>query len=526
MAGDQPDQPGSARHSHLGEITISWSTVRRKSHAPFVRVAQIEVGRAIDKGVLDEPCPRLRWRRLRPARRSGPVDPGRGTSPRGPQPPRVPAPRRPARRGIARRLRALGCPAPPGRGGARTRRARRTRRHGYSWLAGDHHIHTQYSSDGMYRVVDQVQHAPAYGLDWMVITDHGSVAHAKIGVEKVNPDIVAAREAARGHPGLPGPGVEHPGRRARHRVRAPRPQRGRGAQGVRERLRRHGQRHRRPAPRPTRRWPSPGLELPRRRRAGAGASRTRCSWPTTRPASGIDSPHEIRGWRDAAPGIARRHGGRARSPGRRHPAAERPRARAAASTTTARRRRLASRLPARELPHLGRLRLDDRDRRRALGQPARRGQAVVDHRELRLAHDLPGRPVGRGPGQRLRRQRALRRPGHGGTVRTTATATSGPATTAAPTSAPTTFSYAGGHGRPARRPRLGRPRRPDRRARRAGPRGRRPSPRRRHPARRHVCASSKGTAVELVITIDLADAPNWAQFVPDAGPGRRHPRRR
>ncbi len=28
----------------------------------------------------------------------------------------------------------------------------------------------------------------------MVITDHGSVAHAKIGVDKVNPDIVAARE--------------------------------------------------------------------------------------------------------------------------------------------------------------------------------------------------------------------------------------------------------------------------------------------------------------------------------------------
>jgi hypothetical protein len=74
------------------------------------------------------------------------------------------------------------------------RRARRTPRHGYSWLAGDHHIHTQHSSDGQYRVADQVQHGSAYGLDWMVITDHGSVAHAKIGVDKVNPDIVAARQ--------------------------------------------------------------------------------------------------------------------------------------------------------------------------------------------------------------------------------------------------------------------------------------------------------------------------------------------
>jgi PHP domain len=71
--------------------------------------------------------------------------------------------------------------------------AGRSRRNGYLWLAGDHHIHTQYSSDAQYRVIDHVQHANAYGLDWMVITDHGSVAHAKIGVEKVNPDIVAAR---------------------------------------------------------------------------------------------------------------------------------------------------------------------------------------------------------------------------------------------------------------------------------------------------------------------------------------------
>ncbi|MEU5104456.1 MULTISPECIES: PHP domain-containing protein [unclassified Streptomyces] len=65
---------------------------------------------------------------------------------------------------------------------------------GYLWLAGDHHIHTQYSSDAKYRVIDHVRQANAHGLDWMVITDHGSETHAKIGVEKVNPDIVAARD--------------------------------------------------------------------------------------------------------------------------------------------------------------------------------------------------------------------------------------------------------------------------------------------------------------------------------------------
>ncbi|MFD0822473.1 PHP domain-containing protein, partial [Micromonospora zhanjiangensis] len=72
--------------------------------------------------------------------------------------------------------------------------AGRSRRGGLLWLAGDHHIHTQHSSDGQYRVIDQVRHANAYGLDWMVITDHGSVTHAKIGVDRVNPDIVAARQ--------------------------------------------------------------------------------------------------------------------------------------------------------------------------------------------------------------------------------------------------------------------------------------------------------------------------------------------
>jgi hypothetical protein len=65
---------------------------------------------------------------------------------------------------------------------------------GFLWLAGDHHIHTQYSNDGKYRVIDQVRQGSRHGLDWMVITDHGNVTHAKIGVEKVNPDIRDARD--------------------------------------------------------------------------------------------------------------------------------------------------------------------------------------------------------------------------------------------------------------------------------------------------------------------------------------------
>ncbi len=66
---------------------------------------------------------------------------------------------------------------------------------GFLWLAGDHHIHTQYSNDGKYRVVDQVRQGARYGMDWLVITDHGNATHSRIGVEKVNPDIREARAA-------------------------------------------------------------------------------------------------------------------------------------------------------------------------------------------------------------------------------------------------------------------------------------------------------------------------------------------
>ncbi len=63
----------------------------------------------------------------------------------------------------------------------------------FLWLAGDHHTHTQYSSDGQYTVSQQVAHASQYGLQWMVITDHGRVAHEKVGIDKTRPGILQAR---------------------------------------------------------------------------------------------------------------------------------------------------------------------------------------------------------------------------------------------------------------------------------------------------------------------------------------------
>ncbi|MFE9053682.1 PHP domain-containing protein [Streptomyces mutabilis] len=112
------------------------------------------------------------------------------------------SPEQQSRRGLLRRAGLLGAGLAAGTVLAQTATAAPAeaagngrRKKGFLWLAGDHHIHTQYSSDGKYRVVDQVRQGARHGMDWMVITDHGSVTHAKIGVEKVNPDIREARDA-------------------------------------------------------------------------------------------------------------------------------------------------------------------------------------------------------------------------------------------------------------------------------------------------------------------------------------------
>ncbi|MGC9476597.1 PHP domain-containing protein [Streptomyces sp. WG4] len=114
------------------------------------------------------------------------------------------SPEQQSRRGLLRRAGLLGAGLAAGTVLAQTATATAApaeaagngrRKKGFLWLAGDHHIHTQYSSDGKYRVVDQVRQGARHGMDWLVITDHGSVTHAKIGVEKVNPDIREARDA-------------------------------------------------------------------------------------------------------------------------------------------------------------------------------------------------------------------------------------------------------------------------------------------------------------------------------------------
>ncbi|GAB2477429.1 PHP domain-containing protein [Promicromonospora xylanilytica] len=70
----------------------------------------------------------------------------------------------------------------------------RPRRGGYVWLAGDHHLHSQYSNDAMYRIDDQAVRAVTGGLDWMVVTDHGNESFAAHSIAPQRRDILAARE--------------------------------------------------------------------------------------------------------------------------------------------------------------------------------------------------------------------------------------------------------------------------------------------------------------------------------------------
>lgn len=173
---------------------------------------------------------------------------------------------------------------------------------GYLWLSGDHHIHTQYSPDAQYRVSDQVRHASQYGLDWMVITDHGSVAHAKFGVDKVNPDIQVARKSYPDTLVFQGfewniPGAEHgtvfvaPGP---HEV---------GTLKEFENTFDGVVKNAGPSTPANEALAISGLAFLTRavRQKRVADALMLANHPSRK---GIDSPHEIRNWRDTAPGIA------------------------------------------------------------------------------------------------------------------------------------------------------------------------------------------------------------------------------
>ncbi|MEU1041480.1 PHP domain-containing protein [Streptomyces sp. NPDC005551] len=170
---------------------------------------------------------------------------------------------------------------------------------GFLWLSGDHHIHTQYSSDGKYRVGDQVRQGARHGLDWMVITDHGSETHARIGVEKVNPDIREARAAYEDTLVFQGlewniPAAEHgtvfvhPGRNEVAVLKQFETSYDGGVRGASDST---------PA---NEALAVAGLDFlaEQVRRRKVKDALMLANHPARR---GVDSPHEIRGWRDATP---------------------------------------------------------------------------------------------------------------------------------------------------------------------------------------------------------------------------------
>lgn len=61
------------------------------------------------------------------------------------------------------------------------------------WLVGDHHVHSRYSNDAKYDVSQQAYRGAQFGLDWMVMTEHSNVAHASKGAAAENVELVRAR---------------------------------------------------------------------------------------------------------------------------------------------------------------------------------------------------------------------------------------------------------------------------------------------------------------------------------------------
>ncbi len=162
-----------------------------------------------------------------------------------------------------------------------------------AYLVGDHHIHSVYSHDAKYTFS---QLAPAErrvrpGLDGLQRALQLRARQLRRPVGAPGDPEGARREPASAD--LPGSGVVHTGRRARHGLRGARPARGGSAHQVRTRLRRqaaglHGglahQPHG-PPTRPTRSRPSSGS-----RSSAAPVTSTTCSSSPTTPTRRASTP--------------------------------------------------------------------------------------------------------------------------------------------------------------------------------------------------------------------------------------------
>ena len=62
------------------------------------------------------------------------------------------------------------------------------------WLAGDSHVHSHWSADGIYLTPLNAQMARRFGLQWMVTTDHGGPKHAKLNMTQAYEELKQSRE--------------------------------------------------------------------------------------------------------------------------------------------------------------------------------------------------------------------------------------------------------------------------------------------------------------------------------------------
>ncbi|KJK39218.1 histidinol phosphatase [Streptomyces variegatus] len=62
-----------------------------------------------------------------------------------------------------------------------------------AYLVGDHHIHSVYSHDAKYTFSQLAAAGAKYGLDWMVFTEHSNVGHADFGAALEHEEILRAR---------------------------------------------------------------------------------------------------------------------------------------------------------------------------------------------------------------------------------------------------------------------------------------------------------------------------------------------
>ncbi|MCF1592995.1 PHP domain-containing protein [Streptomyces muensis] len=62
-----------------------------------------------------------------------------------------------------------------------------------AYLVGDHHIHSVYSHDAKYTFSQLAAASAKFGLDWMVFTEHSNFGHAKFGAAMEHEEILRAR---------------------------------------------------------------------------------------------------------------------------------------------------------------------------------------------------------------------------------------------------------------------------------------------------------------------------------------------